>query len=51
VIALYHGVRWVKWLVWIGFVLCYGVRVGLNISGSYFVAGEYMTFIRNDIID
>jgi len=41
-IALYGGVRWVKWLVWIGFVLCYGLRLGLNIAGTYYFVGEHM---------
>jgi hypothetical protein len=50
VVALYHGVRWVKWLLWIGFVLSYGVRSGLNLAVSYYYSGEYMIFMRNVIV-
>ena len=42
VVVLYHGVRWMKWLLWIYFVICYGTRTGLTLAGGYFFAGEYL---------
>jgi len=44
VVVLYHGVRWMKWLLWICFVLCYGIRSILTAAGSYYYAGEYLMF-------
>jgi hypothetical protein len=44
VVVLYHGVRWLKWLLWTGFVLCYGLRSGINLAGGYYFAGEYLIY-------
>ena len=44
VVALYHGVRWMKWLLWIGFVFCHEIRLGLTTAGGYYFAGEYIRY-------
>jgi hypothetical protein len=51
VVALYSGVQWMPWLLWTGYVLFYGTRVGIILGGNYFFAGEptkqwkYINFI------
>jgi hypothetical protein len=40
VAALYRGVRWVTWSLWIGFVVLHGMRSLLAILGSMLMAGE-----------
>jgi len=39
-VALYRDVPWMKWLLWVVFVLCYGARSVFIIAGGYFFFGE-----------
>jgi len=41
-IALYHDVPWVKWLLWVVFGVGFGARLAIAIIGAYAFSGESM---------
>ena len=46
VVALYDDVRWVIWSVWVGFVICQGIRVITSLLAVITIAGEYLCHHR-----